>query len=327
MLWFTGSADFTQSPMKYLFGPIVSRRLGVSLGVDILPPKTCNLNCIYCEVGSTTSLTNTIAEYSPTEEIIRELDEYLASRPAIDSITFSGSGEPTIHSGIGKIIRHLVKNYPAYKVSVLTNGTLLWKKEIREALSPAHLVLPSLDAASEKAFRKINAPEKSLDINKIIDGLEIFCREFSGEVWLEIFISPGINDTDEEIQLLISAVKKIKPHKVQLNSLDRPGTIKGLIKEPLEKMEYIRKTMTQAGIEHVEITGHYDKTSAEHAIPFTAENLKDIIERRPQTLEDILAAFDINRNDLEKQLQLFIDRGIIHTEDQDRGRFYVLNKK
>ncbi len=313
--------------MKYLFGPIISRRLGVSLGVDILPPKTCNLNCIYCEVGATSFLTNTIAEYSPTEEIIRELDDYLASRPAIDFITFSGSGEPAIHSGLGKIIRHIIKNYPTYKVSVLTNGTLLWKEEIREALSPAHLVLPSLDAASEKAFRKINAPEKSLEINKIINGLEIFCREFSGEVWLEIFISPGINDTDEEIQHLISAVKRIRPNRVQLNSLDRPGTIKGLTKEPLEKMEYIRKTMTHAGIEDVEITGHYDKTSAAHALPFTMENLKDILERRPQTLEDILAAFEIGRDDLEKKLQFFIKNGIFHTEDQDRGRFYVLNKK
>src|SRR5208337_2577115 len=134
--------------MKYLFGPVNSRRLGISLGVDLVPFKTCSLNCVYCESGATT------AEYVPTDDVISELDRFLSVSPNIDVITFSGSGEPTLHAGIGRIIGHLKLKYPAYKVAVLTNGTLLWNPGVRKSLARADMVIPSLDAVSPGVFNK-----------------------------------------------------------------------------------------------------------------------------------------------------------------------------
>jgi wyosine [tRNA(Phe)-imidazoG37] synthetase (radical SAM superfamily) len=160
--------------MKYLFGPVNSRRLGISLGVDLVPFKTCSLNCVYCESGGTTAITSTIAEYVPTDGVISELDRFLSVSPALDVITFSGSGEPTLHAGIGRIIAHLKQKYPAYKVVVLTNGTLLWDPGVRESLSGADIVIPSLDAVSPGIFDKIARPAAGITPERVIRGLAEF---------------------------------------------------------------------------------------------------------------------------------------------------------
>jgi len=149
---------------KHLFGPVPSRRLGISLGIDLVPYKTCTANCVYCECGKTTNLTIERKEYIPTDEILNELDVYLKQAPDLDYITFSGSGEPTLHSKIGEIINFLKKNYPQYKVAVLTNGTLLFHKELRDELKNADIIKPSLDAGSDEIFKKIKRPHENLNL-------------------------------------------------------------------------------------------------------------------------------------------------------------------
>ena len=211
---------------KYLKGPVYSRRLGKSLGINIITDKSCSFDCVYCEVGKTTNLTLKRKEYTPTDKIISELDDYLSQNPSLDYITFSSTGEPTLHSKIKNIIKFIKNNYPNYKIALLTNSSLLWKKSVREDILEVDLIIPSLDAVSTKAFKKINKPEKSLIINKIIDGLLKLKNEFRGEIWLEIFIIPGINDNSQELKKFADLIKKIKPDKVQFNSLDRPGTEK-----------------------------------------------------------------------------------------------------
>lgn len=213
---------------KYIFGPVPSRRLGMSLGVDLVPKKVCSLNCVYCEVGKTTKLTLEKKEYIPANKIKSELTDYFKNNPDPDYITFSGYGEPTLNSCIGEILNFIKQNKAEIPVAVLTNGTMLFEESVRKALLKADIVLPSLDSATPEGFQKINLPAKDLNIEQYIQGIIDFRNEFAGKIWLEIFILPGYNDNISELTQLKNAILKIKPDLVQLNTLDRPGTINNL---------------------------------------------------------------------------------------------------
>jgi len=180
---------------KYIFGPVPSRRLGMSLGIDLVPKKVCSLDCVYCEVGKTTQLTLERKEYLKAGKIKEELTHYFNNNPDPDFLTFSGSGEPTLNISIGDILQFVKQIRPHIPVAVLTNGTLLFDQTVRNALKEADVVLPSLDAATEDAFRKINRPPDSLKIDSYIQGLIDFRKEYKGKIWLEIFILPGYNDS------------------------------------------------------------------------------------------------------------------------------------
>lgn len=209
---------------NYLKGPVFSRRLGKSLGINIINDKSCSFDCVYCEVGKTLNLTIKRKKYTPTIKIIEELDDFLSKNPDLDYITFSSTGEPTLHSEINKIIKFIKDNYSQYKIALLTNSSLLWKESVRNEILSIDLIVPSLDAVSEDIFEKINCPESSLHIDKIIDGIIKLSKEFRGKIWLEIFIIPEVNNSSQEIKKFKKIIKKIKPDKVQINSLDRPGT-------------------------------------------------------------------------------------------------------
>ena len=207
--------------MGHLFGPVPSRRLGRSLGVDLIPPKTCPYHCIYCEVGPTTCQTGERFSYQ-TEAIIEEMADYLKDpgvRP--DVITLAGSGEPTLNQGLGRIIRE-IKAMSQIPVAVLTNGALLHLPEVRRELAAADMVLPSLDAAREETYRAINRPLPELPLASLLEGLTAFRREYRGRLWLEVMLLKGLNDTEEELSLLRRALQKLAPDRVQLNTAVRP---------------------------------------------------------------------------------------------------------
>ena len=212
-----------QPPNKYIFGPVPSRRLGMSLGVDLMPHKTCSLNCVYCECGKTTNLTIEDREYAPTDEVIEELSRFLSQKPEIDHITFSGSGEPTLHSGIQDIITFVKTNHPDYKVALLTNGTMFFNPRIRKRVLDADIIIASVDAGSVDGFRKINRPHPDLDLTVIIDGIAALRKEYKHRLMIEIFIIPGVNDTQDEVAWIREALRKIGEVDIFLNSLDRPG--------------------------------------------------------------------------------------------------------
>ena len=310
--------------MKYLFGPVPSRRLGISLGVDLVPYKVCSLNCIYCEVGRTTNLTIERQEYIPITEVLKELKDYLDQKPELDFVTFSGQGEPTLNSGLGRVIDFIKDNYPEYKVAVITNGTLFWDKEVRDEVSRADVLLPSLDAVSELSFLKINRPNKNLNINKIIEGLILLRKEFKGKIYLEIFFVPQINDTREELILLKEITNKIQPDLIQLNTLDRPGTedfVKAVTQEELQRIkdfleplpvEIIAKAKTRKQIKSVNKN--------------IEEQILDTIKRRPCTDKDLSEILDLHLNELNKYLSELIDSGKITSNKQDRGLFFKIKK-
>jgi wyosine [tRNA(Phe)-imidazoG37] synthetase (radical SAM superfamily) len=209
---------------RHLFGPVSSRRLGRSLGVDLVPLKTCNYDCVYCECGKTNHVTDKRQEFVPTGEVMSELSHFLASSPALDFITFAGSGEPTLSWGIGRVIRFLKDRFPAYRIAVLTNSSLLADPAVRTDLLQADVVLPTFSTAINETFQIMHRPLPGVDPRIILNGLLRFREEYQGEIWLEIFIIPGINTSDRELAGLRDAISVIHPDRVQLNTLDRPGT-------------------------------------------------------------------------------------------------------
>ena len=213
---------------KYVFGPLNSRRLGRSLGVSLIPPKTCQLDCIYCEAKATTDLTCCRKEYVPTADVIRELDEVLATKPEIDFITFSGAGEPLLHAGITDIINHIKHNHPAYKLCLLTNAVALKDESLWQDISKADLIVPSFDGSNEAEFKAVNRPEASVDFSEFVAKFTAFTRQCSAKIKLELFIVPGINDSDESIARFAALLKEMRLDSIELNSLDRPGTVENI---------------------------------------------------------------------------------------------------
>jgi len=209
--------------MAYVFGPVPSRRLGQSLGIDTIPLKTCNWNCVYCQLGRTRPVTNERRVYVPPEEILAEVRQALARHPPgdIDWVTFVGSGEPTLHAGIGELIRE-VKALTTLPLAVITNGALLYLPEVRDALLPAEAVMPSLDAGTPEIYRQINRPHPEITFERLLEGLAAFRREFSGKLWVEVMLVSGLNDTESALRDIAAALRQIQPDEVHIMLPTRP---------------------------------------------------------------------------------------------------------
>ena len=305
-----------------LFGPVPSRRLGISLGIDLVPMKTCSLNCVYCECGRTTKLTLERKEWVPTAKVTAELEDYLQNNPTPDFITFSGSGEPTLHSGVGDILEFLnekKKQFP-FKTAVLTNGTLFYLPEVRQSLLTADVVVPSLDAATEPVFKKINRPHPALNIQQVIEGEIAFRREYSGEIWLEVFIVPGLNDTPRELSALKEAILEIKADRIQLNTLDRPGAIPTI---RAAKREELQKILNFWQLPNAEIIARSETRVEKKSYRKDTETaILETIRRRPCTLNDLQEILGLHVNEINKYLDVLQGKGLIEVVAQERGFFY-----
>ena len=233
---------------KYLKGPVYSRRLGKSLGINIITDKSCSFDCVYCEIAKTPSLTLERKEYIETNELINELDNYLKNEPELDFITFSSTGEPTLHIKIKEVIEFLKENYPKYKIALITNSSFLSDKNIRNEVANVDLIVPSLDAVSNNIFQKINRPHENLNIKEIIDGLINLGEEFQGEIWLEIFIIHGLNDNEKELNKFLKVINKLNVDKVQLNSLDRPAPEKWVRSVSKERLIEIKNYLSKSNV-------------------------------------------------------------------------------
>ena len=310
---------------KYLFGPVPSRRLGMSLGVDLVPRKVCSLDCVYCEVGETTKLTLERKEYISFDKVVAELSHYFKNNPDPDYITFSGSGEPTLNSRIGDVLQFIKQNKPTIPVAVLTNGTLLFDPEVRAEIKGAAVVLPSLDAATNPVFHKINCPVPGFDIEKYIQGLIDFRKEFSGKIWLEIFILPGFNFAETELKKLEQAIVKINPDSVQLNTLDRPGTVADLHSASREELEKIVQLWNLKNVEIISAATQRKNIQSYRSDAETA--IFETISRRPCTIEDLMDILGIHINEINKYLDVLEEEQKIETVRQERGVFYQINSK
>ena len=309
---------------KHLFGPVASRRLGVSLGLDLVPYKYCPLNCVYCEVQRTTHLTTERSEFFPLEEILGELDGFLKDRPQLDYITFSGAGEPTLYLRIGEIIRHIKTNYPQYKLALLTNSVLFDDPGIRQDCLPCDVVLPSLDAVSQDVYEKLNRPRAGLTSASLIAGLMLFRKEYSGQIWLEVFILPGVNDTEQEVYLLRDTIADLQPDIVQLNSLDRPGAEDWVEAASPESLSRIRDIFMETLPMPVEIIAKAEYIKADHPVDAIAgEMIQSILIRRPCTAEDLASTLNLHINEISKILRRYSAEGLISSHREARGVFYI----
>ena len=310
---------------KHLFGPVPSRRLGMSLGIDLVPKKVCSLDCVYCEVGKTTKLTLDRMEYIKYDQVIAELQQFMSTQPKIDYITFSGSGEPTLNSRIGDVLNFVKQNYPGIKTAVLTNGTLFYDQKLRTELMAADVILPSLDAISPSAFEKINRPNSQLNITTYIQGLIDLRKEYKGKIWLEILLLKDYNNSKEELDLFKQAILKIKPDSIQLNTLDRPGTVAGLL--PLSKIE-LQKIVDDWELPNVEIVASASNRAAIDSFDGDIEAvILETIARRPCTLDDLHLLLGIHVNEINKYLGTLEENNIITSVRLERGVFYELKQK
>ena len=310
----------------HLFGPVRSRRLGRSLGVDMIPFKTCNCNCVYCECGGACTVDHERREYVSSAELIAELQRFLAPRPELDYVTFAGSGEPTLNTALGAVIRFVKDRFPSYGTALLTNGTLLHLPEVREAILPCDLVLPSLDAVSDAVFRRVNRPHPGCDIHLIIEGLRVFSREYRGRLWIEVFIVPGINDTSEELALLKETLLTLRLDRVQLNGLDRPGPCDWVTPATPERMAFIAESLKPLPVEIISRKALPDGTAA---LPYP-ENLDGTIlhqlQRRPATVEEIAAMCSATINEIARMLDMLVAQGKVSISTVEGRSFFSISR-
>lgn len=280
--------DFLEINIKgsRIFGPVPSRRLGRSLGVDLVPYKTCTYDCIYCQLGRTTDQTCERKSYVKASEIIEELKKklaHLATPP--NYITISGSGEPTLNSEIGLIISE-IKTITEIPLAVLTNGSLLHLEKVRADLANADLVIPSLDAASPQLFKFINRPHHSLHLRQILLGLKKFRSEFSGKIWLEIMFCAGINDDPKEIQRIKETAEWIGPDRVQLNTVIRPPAEEFAYPLSMSQLEKVQRILGN----NTEIIPKFARVEKFPKVCPRDEEILEMLKRRPCPAEEIALA-------------------------------------
>ena len=308
------------SDRRHVYGPVPSRRLGRSLGIDLVPFKVCTYDCIYCQLGRTTDLTLERKAYVTAENIMAELCPVLTAADRPDYISLAGSGEPTLNSSIGDVIRR-IKRQTDIPVAVLTNGALLWMDEVQEALLAADLVLPSLDAGDDGLFQKINRPHQALSFERMVDGLSAFIRRFAGEVWLEVLLLKGMTDTAAEVEKIAALVNRIDPARVQLNTVCRPPA--ETVASPLSSDRL--HALTGLFAVPVDIVSHHDIENT--PLPDT-ENVQEtdilaMLERRPCTADDVARGLGIHVNEALKHLAALVTTGQLVTVVNAGHNFYT----
>ena len=278
---------------KYTFGPVPSRRLGLSLGVDVIPKKLCSLDCVYCEVGVTDKRGLARKEYLPATEILAEVKEVIAEYPDLDHITISGSGEPTLNSKIGDIIRG-IKSMTNVPVAVLTNGTLLDNPDVRRDLMDADIVSPSLDAVSADVFELVDRPNPQLHIDSIVDGIKAFRKEYKGRMWVEILFVKGMNDHDEEVYKMKQVLDEIRPERIHLNTVIRPPAY--AVAQPVEE-ERLKEIQKILG-ERSEIIGTPTVSHKTGEHPIDRGTVLALLKRRAMTVAQMTESLTLRQDEI-----------------------------
>jgi wyosine [tRNA(Phe)-imidazoG37] synthetase (radical SAM superfamily) len=305
---------------KFTFGPVPSRRLGFSLGVDIIPRKICTFDCIYCQIGKTTNQEIKRKSFFDRHEIVEEIITKAKQLNHVDHITFSGSGEPTLNSDIGFIIREIKKTLDI-PVAVITNGSLFNEKEIRDDLCMADVVLPSLDAASEDIFRYINRPHSLIELDTIIEGMKIFRDIYKGNIWLEIMLIKNVNDSIEELERLKKTVEYLGVEKVQLNTVIRPPADKTT--DSISKGE-LNKISEYFGC-GCEVICNFEKEVKKNNENNWLEMVLDILKRRSLTLRDIVKITGVPEHKVKNSLIIMEAEGKIKEFHFEDNIFYIIN--
>jgi len=304
---------------KYLYGPVPSRRLGRSLGVDLVPFKTCTYDCVYCQLGRTTDKTLERKEYVTAEAILSELERKLAEADKPDYITLAGSGEPTLNCCIGKIIRE-IKGMTDIPVAVLTNGSLLWMEAVQEALLQADLVIPSLDAGDDLFFQCVNRPHAGIEFDRMAEGLATFTKRFKGEVWLEVLLLAGFTDATAEVKKIAAIANGLGVARIQLNTATRPPAEDFAL--ALSSGQLLELKGLFHG--HVDVISENVQTIAGDATSGQAgdADILALLNRRPCTVEGIASGLALHPNEVLKRVLMLRQRGSVKAVRKDNTLYY-----
>lgn len=289
----------------------------MSLGIDIVPYKICTYDCVYCQLGKTRQKTLTRKEYTPALDILKEIKSVLDTKRNIDYITFSGSGEPTLHKDLGYLLRE-VKKISSIPVSVLTNGSLLYMPEVRQDLMHANVTVPTLCTADQDIFASIHRGHVQLDIDTIIDGYVKFREMYEGLLWLEVMLLKGINDKPEHIENLKTVIDRINPDRIHLNTVVRPPSEKHAHPVSMETMQQIKSVLG----EKCEIIADFEPKGTGASPDRRLEAIAAVAARRPVTLDDMAESTGLHRNQIIKYIQLLLDRGTLEIMEHDGKQYY-----
>lgn len=308
------------SGFQHVYGPVPSRRLLRSLGIDLVPFKTCTYDCVYCQLGRTTNKTLERKEYVAAEEVLAELEQKLTDKNKPDFISLAGSGEPTLNSAIGGLISR-IKDLTDIPVAVLTNGSLLWMDEVQDALMTADLVLPSLDAGSEELFQRINRPHRDISFQCMVEGITAFTGRFPGEVWLEVFLLVGTTGRRSEVKKIASLAEQIAPARIQLNTLARPPAEESELPLSTDRMLELQNLFTG----RVEIISGSEEDGLNMTPHFHTkdEDILALLGRRPCTSVDVAQRLGIHATESLKHLNRLSTSGKVKTVVTGGQRFYV----
>ena len=301
--------------MKHIFGPVPSRRLGRSLGVDLVPFKTCSYDCIYCQLGRTTNKTVERREWVPLDEVLAELKDKLATHP--DYITLSGSGEPALFSRLDELIAG-IRSMTKVPVAVLTNGSLLWQENVRRQLMDAHLVIPSLDAGHAGMFQAVNRPHEGISFDRMLDGLIDFREEYYGDYWLEVFLLAGHTAVDSELGKIAQCVRRIKPDRVQLNTATRPTAEDYAVMVDRKRLGDLAARFDPPA----EVIADYRGVHAQSEFQAGRESVLEMIQRRPCSLDDIANGLNMHRNAVVKYIEELDASGLLQKRYSAGKTFY-----
>lgn len=306
---------------KYLFGPVPSRRLGRSLGVDLTPFKTCSLDCIFCQLGRTTEKTVTRKEYVSTNMVLSEMEDWLNKDGRADYITLSGSGEPTLHSRFGEVLEFICSKSKIPAV-LLTNGTLLHLPEVRDAASIADVVKVSLSAWDQTSYNRVNRPHPQLQFERLIEGQKAFRAQFKGQLWMEEFLIDGMNSIPADVRKIAAFAEEIGPDRIDLNTAVRPPAEDFAMALSKERMEGL--------IPLFHPTAHIiEEFKAKHGEHMQAnrETIFSILQRRPCTADQIADIFDMHLNEVSKYLGDLIRTNQIRTKRKGISIYYAAKNR
>ncbi|MCF7809556.1 radical SAM protein [bacterium] len=314
----------TPDKLKHIYGPVFSRRLGHSLGIDLVPFKTCTYDCIYCQLGRTTNKTIELKEYVNVDDVFNELKHLLSTRSDIDYISLAGSGEPTLNNQVGKLIDKILE-ITDIPIAVLTNGSLLWMDEVKQALMKTDLVLPSLDAGAESLFKYVNRPHKGISFKSMVDGIVDFSHSFPGEVRLEVLLLDGVTGIQSEVKKIDVIAKRIQPSLIQLNTASRPPVEKFALRMSNDQLHELSRYFTDS----VEVISDNEETvlpaSSDRVV--TQDEILALLQRRPCTLQGISSGLNFHKLEILKLLEQMDHQGLVKVVRKDGSTFYEFSNK
>lgn len=302
----------------FIYGPVASRRLGSSLGIDLVPRKVCNYGCVYCQLGKTSVKTMRREPYVAVEAVLEQLERRLGEETGIDYITIAGSGEPTLHSQLDEVIAG-IRRLSDLPIAVITNGSLLGEYEVAAACAEADLVVPSLDAADEETFQAVNRPCEDISLERVVEGMASFRKIFRGRIWLEVMLIKGFNTREEQVGGLSALIERISPDRVQLNTVVRPPAESSAL--PLEEAELQRLAVLLG--EGADAVPPIPPGITVSSLGARAQKTLHIVRRRPCSADDVARTLGMNYAEAMKLLAEMEKKGLLESRIQDGETFYA----